>query len=82
MILCHYCPFITLDFNLPLIGNQINSSVALILAFQISYFMVDTVTAFFFLIWSTAQVVYGQHLYQTKDTLGLTVGDHTYSLLY
>jgi uncharacterized membrane protein YGL010W len=82
VMLCHSMPWITLDFKLPLIGNQINSGAALIFALQLGYFMVDVITAFMFTLWSTACVVYGQHLYFTKDTQGITVGDHTYTLLY
>lgn len=63
VIFCHYMPWITLGFNLPLIGNQINSGAALIIGLQVGYFMVDFITAFFFAVWSTAVVVYGQHLY-------------------
>ena len=67
IIMCHYFPEIALPEPLLGLAKHLNIGVlALTLAMQIAYFRVDVITAIVYFIWSTAQVISSQHLYENS----------------
>lgn len=79
----HYFPELPMPEPLHGIAKHINSAVVfLTLAMQIAYFRVDLITAFVYFVWSTAQVLVSQHLYENKDNYRLTFGGEEFTLLY
>ena len=81
-LLCNYAPWVDLGVELPLIGNMFNLIGLYLFINDIVYFLVEPLIGLIFTIWSTGVIVLGQHLWQHKEDFTLTVGDHTYSMMY